>query len=674
LQAEGQTPDCTWPVTAAHQLTDEWFAYDDDGRVADIWQWSTHSTQYYHSHATFFENGAIKAIQLASPSLYTLTYGLDGEGRWNTLTDTTASQNIVTGATFFPAANPAVIAYTGTPADNDAYTLDSNTGRMKKFVFTVGSTPANLTGNLTWNPNGSLAEVATTDGFNSGNSYNCYSNSSGSLGYGYDDWGRLNEFDCGSGNWGQQFSYDIYDNLSKTVLSGRTGTTWSPGYPSNNQCTGCTYDSNGDVLGDGNNVYTWNEFAKLKSATTSGSVTCGTNGNCVVYDAFGRMVESSSGSTWTEWWITQAGTESMSGATGNFGSFPTPGGNTAIVSGSIYILHTDWLGSARLAHVISSRSVYMDRGFTPYGEMYSNYGGGSGQSQMDLFAGMTDNFDRGVMWDTPNRELSIVGRWLSPDPAGTGWNQYAYPSDPNSNTDPTGLCSPTDVYGQCYIVGQDASRAMNPMNAQCIAVDGGGACAMFTGSAFDWGSIPLVVGNIETKAYDPYTGKVIATTDSPVFEYGIGAALAANNGPGFLTKLNTCVVKHAKIYSIGGVANLISNTQIPGSSLASNSITDAYTLFTGQDGLLSSVWSATKTGFQWAAAASPPVMTNGPRSFTTINPARGSPQAILGNGTNYQGLWASAKRFLKSGFELKLAIDAGLTGALVLNCSLGQIQ
>lgn len=72
--------------------------------------------------------------------------------------------------------------------------------------------------------------------------------------------------------------------------------------------------------------------------------------------------------------------------------------------------------------------------------------------------------------------------------------------------------------------------------------------------------------------------------------------------------------------------------------------------------------------------ASPTVTTNGPNLFTTINPARGSPQAILGNGTNYQGFWASAKRLLKSGAELKLAADAGLTGALVLNCSLGQIK
>jgi hypothetical protein len=61
-------------------------------------------------------------------------------------------------------------------------------------------------------------------------------------------------------------------------------------------------------------------------------------------------------------------------------------------------------------------------------------------------------------------------------------------------------------------------------------------------------------------------------------------------------------------------------------------------------------------------------------ALATQEPARGSPQPILGKGTNYRGFWASAKRLVKSGAQLKLAIDAGLAGALVLNCSLGQIQ
>jgi RHS repeat-associated protein len=95
------------------------------------------------------------------------------------------------------------------------------------------------------------------------------------------------------------------------------------------------------------------------------------------------------------------------------------------------------------------------------------------------FAGLTENFDSGVMYDADNRELSIVGRWLSPDPAGTGWNQYEYAgSNPNSFIDPSGLTRlPSDAMdgvsgswflgfsgfgnfsGGCTIDGMDASCA-----------------------------------------------------------------------------------------------------------------------------------------------------------------------------------------------------------------------
>lgn len=59
---------------------------------------------------------------------------------------------------------------------------------------------------------------------------------------------------------------------------------------------------------------------------------------------------------------------------------------------------------------------------------------------------MSGDYDSGVLFDTPNRELaSAQGRWLSPDPAGAGWNQYAYATDPNSFVDPTGLaCYPLE--------------------------------------------------------------------------------------------------------------------------------------------------------------------------------------------------------------------------------------
>ena len=436
---EAETDDCSWPVSSTSIITDEWFAYDKDGRMLNMWESTKHSTQYYQSTATFFANGAVNTLQLASPSKYTITFGLEGEGRLSTVTDTTTSTNLVTGATYYPAANPAVVSLTGSGPDNDAYTFDTNTGNVTQYVFTVGS--ASMTGVLGWNPNRTLGSLNITDGFNSGGTQTCYSNSSSSLGYGYDDWSRLMTFDCGGGHWGQNFTYDIYDNLTKNVISGRPGTTWAPGYSSlTNECTGCLYDGNGNVTGDGNHVFGWNGFSKMKWSAVSGTPTCGTSGKCITYDAFGRMVEFSSGTTWTQYWLTQAGKISMNGATPNYGYFPAPEGGTVIInanSGSYYYLHKDWLGSARVASNIAAHTVTADQAYTPYGEVYNLFG--SSVSKYDQFAGTSSDYSQGVMADTPNRELSVVGRWLSPDPAGMGWNQYAYPTNPNSMSDPSGL-------------------------------------------------------------------------------------------------------------------------------------------------------------------------------------------------------------------------------------------
>lgn len=422
-------------------ITDEWFSYDTDGHVTDMWEMTPHSGQYYHSLAAYAANGAITSLQLASPSLYTMTYGLDGAGRWNTLTQ--GSTSIVTGpltGMYDSAGRVLNVQLTGSTPDQDIYTYDPNTGRMKTFEFEVGS--SNLTGTLTWNANGTLSQLQIADGFNAGGSETCYSNSSSALGYGYDDWGRLVEFDCGAGNWGQQFSYDQYDNLTKAVITGRSGTSWSPGYsPTTNRVTGATYDSNGNMTNDGvSNVYGWNEFSKMKWTAASGTPTCGTSGKCTTYDAFGRMVETSSGSAWRELWYTQVqgSRVSMNGATETFAYWPSPGRGVFIDSGSKTFVHQDWLGNDRIVSSTGSHTVTADRAYAPYGEQYNTFG--STNPIYGMFAGITGDFDSGVLFDTPNREFaSAQGRWVSPDPAGTGWNQYAYGTDPNTQTDPSGL-------------------------------------------------------------------------------------------------------------------------------------------------------------------------------------------------------------------------------------------
>jgi RHS repeat-associated protein len=88
--------------------------------------------------------------------------------------------------------------------------------------------------------------------------------------------------------------------------------------------------------------------------------------------------------------------------------------------------------------------VSADEAYAPYGEVY-DFITGAGPSQM--FTGDLTQLDAEVLFDTPNREFasSNQGRWLSPDPAGAGWNQYAYVTNPMSNVDPSGLaCYPLE--------------------------------------------------------------------------------------------------------------------------------------------------------------------------------------------------------------------------------------
>jgi RHS repeat-associated protein len=172
---------------------------------------------------------------------------------------------------------------------------------------------------------------------------------------------------------------------------------------------------------------------------------CGTNGECVTYDAFGRAVETSSGSAYTEIWYTQLGkTAYMNGATFNYAYWPTPGGGTLLhihgTSGYAYnYQHKDWLGNSRISSGLGP-AIIDDRAFAPYGEIYNNFG--STNANENMFTGDTQDIlaTTDCCFDTPNRELSATqGRWLSPDPAGAGWNAYAYATNPNSFVDPSGL-------------------------------------------------------------------------------------------------------------------------------------------------------------------------------------------------------------------------------------------
>jgi len=365
-----------------------------------------------------------------------MTYGLDGEGRATTLKEGT--ETIVAGTTFNASGQPTYIDL-GTGTDQSDYIYDPSTGRMTNWAFQVGS--SSETGALTWNANGTLGKLAIVDGFNSAGSQTCT--------FGHDDLVRLLSDNCGSA-WAQTFSYDQYDNLTKSG-----SITWNPGYnPVNNHySTGANYDNSGNLTYDTIHLYTWDQFNKLSSIDSSA---CATNGECITYDALGRAVETSYEGAYTEIWYTQLGKAVyMQGSTPFYAYFPTPGGGTVEVNGNAatnYYMHKDWLGNSRISSTVISHTVISDQAYAPFGEVYNKEATGAA-TPGQMFTGDVQNIISGI-FDTPNRELNASqGRWLSPDPANSGWNQYGYVSgNPLSYIDPSGLaCWPFEkqVVGTC---------------------------------------------------------------------------------------------------------------------------------------------------------------------------------------------------------------------------------
>jgi RHS repeat-associated protein len=404
---------------------------------------------------------------------------------------------------------------------------------MKTYAFNVNG--KSLAGTLTWDKDGTVGTLAITDTFNAGGTQTCN--------FMYDDVGRLGVppnsppppptptqyiVDCGSSPWRQVFSYDQYDNLTKT---GNPGTSWITTYnPTNNQMTG-SYDANGRVTYDTVNTYTWDAYGKMLGVKAGSTpAVCGTSGFCATYDAMGRIVETSTASTYKEILYGPTGRlAQMSGQSTSEVDLPLPGGlmfkTTGTGGSNRFVVHNDWLGSARLATSLGARTWNWDTAYTPYGETYDTFGTPkqdfTGDFQ-DIFAGL---------FDTPNRELATnASRWLSPDPAGASWNAYAYVTNPNSETDPTGLYAggigagfhSCPAYGACSDLSSFQGTEDGTLN-----IDGG---------------VPPI-GNMPQSVVDFFIGPDNST---PSVKQVVDGLMGGNYGPD-----QTCLVNRGEIDAYG---------------------------------------------------------------------------------------------------------------------------
>jgi RHS repeat-associated protein len=425
----------TGPSSA--KITDEGFSYTARGELTNFYELTPHSNPAYYSiPQTYWPNGATNTLSNNIATLPLFTYGVDGEGRPSSVSVGAGyGQNPVTSTVYNMYTSPNQLTVTFGSGDSDVFTFDSNTMRMNKYQFKIGS--QTVTGTLGWNANWSLGTLGINDPFSTANTQACN--------YTSDDLARISQASCGT-IWGQNFTYDPFGNIQKNAISGTGATSFTPTYQSSPSVTNrvsslggtsTTYDTNGNSLNDTFRTYSWDAENR--------PVTIGSVG--LTYDALGRMVEQGVTSTYSEVVYTPAGAKLalMNGTTLAKAFVPLTGGDTAVYtsSGLAYYRHTDHLGSSRFAST-PTQSLYADMAYSPFGELYAQSGAidpsFTGQNQ-DTTSGLYDFLFREY---DPNQ-----ARWTSPDPAGLtavdltnpqSWNRYAYVlNNPLANLDPTGL-------------------------------------------------------------------------------------------------------------------------------------------------------------------------------------------------------------------------------------------
>jgi RHS repeat-associated protein len=382
---------------------------------------------YYHENLLYFENGVTKQIS-DLPYLPTFTYAVDGEGRVNTIS-ASVGQNPLTGTVYNAASLPTSVSLGS--GDSDTFGYDANTYRMTKYQFNING--QTFTGALTWNPNGTLGALNITDPFNAANTQNCA--------YAHDDLVRIASVNCGAATWQQNFGYDAFGNLTKSVPTGGAGNSFQPTYSSStNQMTNIagftpTYDADGNLLNDNSTTHTWDAEGEEASV----------NGTSVTIDALGRAIDSGF-QTATLFSPDGALRVALKGQLARRAAFVLPGGGWAIFDvcggGLTEYDHPDHLGSIHLA-TSPGRSFLYSKGIAPFGESYA-----ASESAGTIFTGW-GNFFTLDTYEFPAREYSDQGRWASPDPAGFAavslsdpqtLNRYSYVrNNALALTDPSGM-------------------------------------------------------------------------------------------------------------------------------------------------------------------------------------------------------------------------------------------
>jgi RHS repeat-associated protein len=296
----------------------------------------------------------------------------------------------------------------------------------------------------------------------------------------------------------------------------------------------------------------------------------------VTYDALGRAVELSYGSSHTEIVYGPDGVSKLAlmNSTANLvtGFIALPSGATAVYKPGVlpaYYRHSDWLGSSRLS-IQPNHTKYFDTAYAPFGE---NYAGGTGTGgAIDLnFTGANQDIISGL-YDFLYREYHPVqGRWISPDPAGLAavdmtypqtWNRYAYVgNNPTSAVDPLGLFRSDNVGGGddgCYVtfscivyVDQTGMQLDNAWAQQLLRLDAASRPFWINGREYAQG-----VGNSYIHLYPD--GSSVEVDASEMGQIGVVSAPdVGTTGPPDPTNMNKPLFCNSQLRSQASQAFMV---------------------------------------------------------------------------------------------------------------------
>lgn len=652
------------------KVTDEGFSYTARGELKNFYESTPNSGGYYSVPITYWANGLVETF---GPFLTygSLGYNPDGEGRPYSLQST----DYLHSTTYNAASQPTQLmtpCTSGTNCYPISYQYDPNTLRMTQYSWALSG--GTVSGSLTWNPNGSLQQLVVADPFNSADVQTCN--------YSADDLTRISSVSCNSGSvWGQQFTYDAFGNLTKSVPTGATGITWQPGYSSStNRYTlgGTSYDANGNLLKDTFNIYTWDAEGKNLSIAydNGGGVT-----STFTDDAFGHKVEWSLNGTYQASYVTLGNYKlSATGQTANYSLYPLPGGSFLSFGGGLQgVQMADWLGTIRAVASDSGTDIQTGA-HAPFGEEYAFT---AKYPKPSVFTGQEDDgSDNPTMYYFQERNYpSSQGRWLSPDPAGLGavnptnpqsWNRYAYAlNNPLSYIDPTGL----------FCVWDDGSydSADDPGTGTASSCGSAGG-NWFDGNPSDWG----LNADWSSQANANFAAQWLNQQPDYTFQTQAWAAMPSDFSftfgvlaPG--QTFTQCMGANVNNYSMGGSLELGANVAFGfNSSVSSNPVVST---FTG-NGVAGLMFGGGSDAAQTGLTSAPDLVRAGMGTVTTfgrnstnimaLNIARvgGTPQALSSASSGAGSFLESASSFFSMGMKAgtRWAIDFALTGAEAIGC------